>query len=93
MSMRSFSLDFELGRRVRVTDAVFLARRQKYSRRTGNWCFRENAGFAGLKLQFGRKKKNGTVGSSTRLGSFRRSSHRQSRRRNWIRKRKRMLRD
>jgi len=76
MSTRSFSLDFGLGRRVRVTDVAFFMRRQRCSRRTGNQCFRENVGFTGLRLQFGRRRKNSTVRSSTRLGSFRRSSHR-----------------
>jgi len=74
--MRSLSLDFGLGRRVRVTDAIFLVRRQRRSRRTRNWCFRGNMGFAELRLWFRRRKKNGTVRSSTGLGSFRRSSHR-----------------
>jgi len=48
-------------------DMTFLVRRQKCSRRTGNWYFRENMGFARFRLQFGRKRKNDTVRSSTRL--------------------------
>jgi len=55
--MRSFSLDFGLRRRIRVMDAVFFMRRQKCSRRTGNRCFRGNAGFMELRLQFGRRRK------------------------------------
>jgi len=89
--MRSFSLDFGLGRR--VVDATFIVRRQKHSRRTGNWYFRGNIGLVGLRLWFGRTRKNGTVRSNTGLSSFKRSSHRQSRRRNQFRRRKRTLRD
>jgi len=48
--MRSFSLDFGLRRRVRVTDIAFLVRRQRCSRRTRNQCFRGNIGFVGLRL-------------------------------------------
>ena len=71
MSIRSFSLDFGLRRRVRVMDIAFLVRRQRHSRRTRNQCFRENARFAGLRLQLGRRRKNSTVRSRTRLSSFR----------------------
>jgi len=91
--MRGFGFALGLGRRVGVTDAMFLVRRQRCSRRTRNWYFRGNVGFVGLRLQSGRRRKNSTVRSSTGLSSFRRSSHRQSRRRNWIRRRKRTLRD
>jgi len=50
MSTRSFSLDFGLRRRVRVMDMAFFMRRQRRSRRTGNWRFRGNTGFTGLRL-------------------------------------------
>ena len=74
--MKGFGFALRLGRRVGVTDATFLVRRRRHSRRTRNWCFRENVGFAGLRLQFGRRRKNSTVRSTTGLSSFRRSSHR-----------------
>jgi len=67
---------FRFRRRTRFADAAFLAKRQRHSRWTGDWYFKKNAGFTGLRLQFGRRRKYGTVRDSTRLGSFRRSSHR-----------------
>jgi len=76
MTTKGFGFALRLGRRVGVMDATFLVRRQRYSRKTRNWCFRGNAGFAGLRLQFGRRRKNSTVRSTTGLSSFRRSSHR-----------------
>jgi len=54
--MRGFGFALGLGRKVGVTDTMFFVRRQRYSRRTGNWYFRENTGFTGFRLQFGRRK-------------------------------------
>ena len=90
---RSANFAFRFRRRTGFTDATFLVRRWRRSKWTSDWCFRRNTGFTRLRLQFGKRGKYGTVRGSTRLSSFSRSSHRWSRRRNWIRRRKRTSRD
>jgi len=50
LTRRNANSAFRFRRRTGFADAAFLARRQKCSRWTRNWCFSWNAGFTGLSL-------------------------------------------